>query len=65
MNVTSMPVLPPGVSAALVRAAKTPVTDSDPLARQRAIEEVNRRARLRHPEYFREEAFDGENDWSE
>jgi len=62
---TATTLLPPGVSAALMRAAQTPVTDSDPLARQRAIEEVNRKARLRHPEYFREEDFDGPNDRSE
>lgn len=49
------PILPPGVSSALMKAAQTPITPADPLARQRAIEEVNRQARLRYPQLFREE----------
>lgn len=55
MSQVAAPILPPGVSAALKRAAQTPVTPADPLARQRAIEEVNRQARLRYPQFFRED----------
>lgn len=49
------PLLPVSVSDALKRAAQVPKPDSDPLARVRAIEEVLRRARLQHPEFFRTE----------
>lgn len=56
MNQPTTPILPPGVSRALIKAAQTPVTPADPLARQRAIEEVSRHARLHYPQLFREEA---------
>lgn len=55
MTQPATPILPPGVSRALIMAAQTPITPGDPLARQRAIEEVNRQARLRYPQLFREE----------
>lgn len=49
-------ILPADVSQALRRAADTPVTAADPLARTKAIEDVLRRARIKHPECFRDDA---------
>ena len=46
--------LPFDLRAALVRAAETPVTRSDPLARRRAIDEVTARAKRMQPYLFRE-----------
>jgi hypothetical protein len=46
--------LPFDLRAALVRAAQTPVTRSDPLARRRAIDEVTARAKRVQPYLFRE-----------
>jgi hypothetical protein len=45
---------PPDVRLALLRAASTPVSGSDPFARVKAINAVIERARLRFPQLFRE-----------
>lgn len=51
-------ILPANVSQALQRASQTPITTSDPMARSRAIEDVLRRARIQHPECFRDDTED-------
>lgn len=47
--------LPPQARWRLVRAAQTPITDDDPLARVRAVNEASTLARLQHPELFKKE----------
>lgn len=46
--------LPPEAQAALARAAETPIPANDPLARVKAIEEVTKRIKRKHPEFFKE-----------
>ena len=46
-------ILPWEAVQMLTRAAKTPVTEKDPLARLKAIEEADRRIRRQYPRYFR------------
>jgi hypothetical protein len=48
-------ILPDEIAQALKRAAETQNTARDSMARARAIEDVLRRARLLHPEFFRTE----------
>lgn len=45
-------LLPFDARMALVRAANTPVTEYDPLARQIALEEVQAMIKARFPEFF-------------
>lgn len=46
-------VLPAEAVALLQRAAQTPVTARDPLARTKAIEQANQRIRLQFPHLFK------------
>lgn len=48
-------LLPEDARAMLQRAARTPIPPDDPLARQKAVEEANRRVRRMYPEYFLQE----------
>lgn len=52
-------LLPQHVREALRRAAQTPVTPADPLARVRAIEAAIERARRSYPEFFKKESPNG------
>ena len=55
-------LLPYQAHALLVRASMTPITDKDPQARQRAIEDATRRIKREHPEFFQpEEALPDES----
>lgn len=47
---------PPVIRDALVRAAATPLTPADPLARVKAIDHAVERARRAYPELFRPDA---------
>lgn len=58
VSTTRMPnsrLLPEDARAVLQRAACTPIPPDDPLARQKAVEEANRRVRRMYPEYFQQE----------
>lgn len=46
--------LPFDIRAALARAAQTPVTRGDPMARLKAIEAATRRARANYPHLFKD-----------
>lgn len=48
-------VLPVEAIALLQRAAKTPVTDADPLARVKAIEQATAKVKREYPTYFQKE----------
>jgi hypothetical protein len=48
-------LLPWPAREALRRAAETPVTDADPLARRRAIDKTLQRLRNQYPDYFRKD----------
>lgn len=45
-------ILPADAIAQLQRAALTPVTAADPLARVKAIEQTTRRIKMQHPQFF-------------
>jgi hypothetical protein len=45
-------LFPPRIRDALIEAARTPITSSDPLARDKAINAVIERARSLYPEKF-------------
>lgn len=47
-------VLPAAAIAQLQRAAQTPITRRDPLARAVAIEQAIQRIKREHPEFFKE-----------
>lgn len=47
--------LPADAIAQLQRAALTPVTEDDPLARVKAIEQTTRRIKLQFPNFFKEQ----------
>jgi len=49
------PILPAEAVALLQRAAQTPVTPRDPLARVKAIEQANQRIRNLFPHLFQTE----------
>jgi len=49
-------LLPPAAREALKRAAQTPVSEFDPLARVKAIEKCLERLRRQYPEHFRRPA---------
>lgn len=55
MRMPTCRLLPEDARAILQRAACTPIPPDDPLARQKAVEEANRRVRRMYPEYFSEE----------
>lgn len=57
MNSNCLPhrVYPAAVIAQLQRAAQTPVTEADPLARVKAIEQTTQRIRQQYPELFRKD----------
>lgn len=46
-------ILPADAIAQLQRAALTPVTEDDPLARVKAIEQITRRIKTQHPHLFK------------
>jgi len=48
-------VLPPEAIALLRRAAQTPITRDDPLARVKAIEKATERVRHQFPQSFKEQ----------
>jgi hypothetical protein len=48
-------VLPADAVAQLQRAALTPITAADPLARVKAIEQTTRRIKVQHPQFFKVE----------
>lgn len=48
-------VLPLDARMSLVRAAATPVTDEDPLARVRAVNEASKRIKFLHSNLFTKE----------
>jgi hypothetical protein len=55
MRIPTCRLLPEDARSMLQRAACTPNPPDDPLARQKAIEEANRRVRRMYPEYFQQE----------
>lgn len=48
-------LLPPQAQAILRRAAIQPVTESDPLARVKAIEQAIKRIKQQHPTFFKKD----------
>lgn len=48
--------LPAGAIALLQQAAKTPVTEADPLARVKAIEHATAKVKFMYPECFKQES---------
>ncbi len=48
-------VLPGPAQLDLMRAAKTPITADDPLARVKAIEQAIKRIKSKYPSHFRKE----------
>lgn len=48
-------VLPHAAREALRRAAATPVSDADPLARMKAINRATEQIRRQYPQFFRSE----------
>lgn len=52
-NLSIATALPPEAVRLLQRAAKTPITRVDPLARVKAIERAIERVKRRNPELFR------------
>lgn len=46
-------ILPADAIAQLQRAALTPITEDDPLARVKAIEQATRRIKMQHPQFFK------------
>lgn len=46
-------LLPADAVAQLQRAALTPITEDDPLARVKAIEQTTRRIKMQHPQFFK------------
>lgn len=46
-------ILPADAIAQLQRAASTPITEDDPLARVKAIEQITRRIKTQHPHFFK------------
>ena len=53
--------LPLEAQRILMRAAQTPVTAADPLARTKAIEKATQRVKTQYPEYFQMESENHEN----
>ena len=53
--------LPLEAQRILMRAAQTPVTAADPLARTKAIEKATQRVKVQYPEYFQVESENHEN----
>lgn len=50
-------VLPVECQLDLMRAAKTPITADDPLARVKAIEQATKRVKNKYPELFKKESL--------
>ncbi len=48
-------VLPPEAQAQLQRAASTPATKADPMARTRAVNQTIEKLKLQYPEIFNQE----------
>lgn len=48
-------LLPADAVAELQRAAQTPITATDPLARVKAIEQATKRVKANHPQFFKEQ----------
>ena len=53
--------LPLEAQRILMRAAQTPVTAADPLARTKAIEKATQRVKAKYPEYFQMESENHES----
>ena len=53
--------LPLEAQRILMRAAQTPVTATDPMARAKAIEKATQRVKAQYPEYFQMEIENYEN----
>ena len=51
--------LPPAARIKLQRAAQTPITADDPLARVKAIEQANKWIKANYPHLFIKEASNG------
>ena len=47
--------LPFNVRMQLVRASQTPITNGDPLARVRAVDQASDHVRSQYPEFFQKE----------
>ncbi len=50
--------LPSEAVAELRAAAATPITDADPLARQKALEKVTAKLKQKYPQFFKEEELE-------
>jgi len=50
-------LLPLEARLALQRAAQTPITVDDPLARVKAIEQATRRVKTTYPSFFKQEFY--------
>jgi hypothetical protein len=48
-------VLPAAAIALLQRAAQTPITADEPLARVKAIEKATKRVKQQYPEFFKKD----------
>lgn len=46
-------LLPVDAQIELMRAAQTPITEDDPLARRKAVDKAIERVKSRYPNYFR------------
>lgn len=55
-------ILPLEAVLVLQRAAQTPITADDPLARVKAIEQATQRIRRDYPELFNQEDYQHETD---
>ena len=55
-------LLPPMAIQELQRAAQTPITSADPLARIKAIEKVSAKIKRNYPQYYNSGAHDGKKD---
>lgn len=52
--------LPPAAQRILQRAAQTPITAADPLARVKAIEQATKRVKAEYPHHFIKEIEHGQ-----
>lgn len=57
IDLTEKPIttLPPAAVSMLQRAAQTPITPEDPLARVKAVEQASTRVRREYPQFFKEQ----------
>ncbi len=57
MKPTTNHILPAAAIALLQRAAQTPITADDPLARVIAIEQATKRVKRDYPQFFTQEQY--------